>query len=116
MKDTENSQVKEGEDKKDRSLESYYEQQSESNVVVPDAAEGKAILIAMDDQHRWLVKNVQISRPYSVSASGVETNTAKLSDESGRGIRDTSGQEYISTREYENNMRKLISFIRQHQP
>lgn len=60
---------------------------------------------------RWLIKNVQISRPYAVTADGVETNTAKLSDENGRGIADTSGQEYISTREYQKNMTTLIQFI-----
>lgn len=61
---------------------------------------------------RWLVKHVQISRPYSVSANGAETNTAKLSDQNGKGIVDSSEQEYISTREYVKNMNLLISFIK----
>src|SRR5690606_23101855 len=93
----------------------YYELRSQNDVKAPDESEVKAILNALDGQHRWMVTNVQISRPYAVSESGEETNTAKLSDENGNGIRDTSGQEYISTREYENNMKKLISFIQQFQ-
>ncbi len=64
------------------------------------------------DQDRWLIKHVQISRPYSVDANGVETNTAKLSDENGKGIVDSSDQEYISTREYVKNMNLLIGFIK----
>lgn len=71
----------------------------------------RTIIRALNND-RWLVKHVQISRPYSVTAEGVETNTAKLSDEAGRGISDSSEQEYISTREYEKNMSILINYIK----
>lgn len=63
------------------------------------------------DQDRWLVKHIQISRPYSISADGKEMNTAKLSDENGKGIVDASEQHYISTREYEKNMSLLIKYL-----
>lgn len=63
------------------------------------------------DQDRWLVKHIQISRPYAVSANGSEMNTAKLSDENGKGIVDSSEQQYISTREYEKNMGILMMYI-----
>lgn len=69
-------------------------------------------LIRLLNKDRWLVKHVQISRPYAVSAGGVETNTAKLSDMNGKGIVDLSDQEYISTREYVKNMGLLISFVK----
>jgi hypothetical protein len=38
-------------------------------------------------------------------------NTAKLSDENGKGIVDASDQHYISTREYEKNMSLLIKYL-----
>ena len=63
------------------------------------------------DQDRWLVKHIQISRPYSISTDGKEMNTAKLSDENGKGIVDASDQHYISTREYEKNMSLLIKYL-----
>jgi hypothetical protein len=39
-------------------------------------------------------------------------NTAKLSDENGKGIVDSSEQQYISTREYEKNMGLLIRYLK----
>jgi hypothetical protein len=59
-----------------------------------------------------LVKHIQISRPYSVLPDGSEMNTAKLSDENGKGIVDSSEQQYISTREYEKNMGLLIRYLK----
>jgi PelA/Pel-15E family pectate lyase len=81
------------------------------NTVKPAADVIKKVINSLD-QDRWLVKHVQISRPYSVDADGVETNTAKLSDVNGKGIVDASDQDYISTREYVKNMNLLISFIK----
>lgn len=75
--------------------------------------EVRKILSSLDVRHRWMVKHIQISRPYGVAADGKETNTAKLSDESGRAIIDSSNQEYISTREYVKNMHALISYLKQ---
>lgn len=72
----------------------------------------KTILNGLDKEGRWLVKNIQISRPYGVSSNGAETNTAKLSDKNGKAILDSSDQKYISTREYLKNMNYLIYYIK----
>jgi len=77
----------------------------------PDENLVSGILKALD-QDRWLVKHIQISRPYSVLPDGSEMNTAKLSDENGKGIVDSSEQQYISTREYEKNMGILIRYLK----
>ncbi len=69
-------------------------------------------IIGSLNNDRWLVKHVQISRPFTVTADGVESNTAKLSDENGKGIVDASEQEYISTREYVKNMNLLINYTK----
>lgn len=63
------------------------------------------------DADRWLVKHIQISRPYAVLPDGSDVNTAKLSDENGKGIVDSSNQQYISTREYEKNMGILSRYL-----
>jgi len=78
---------------------------------VPDDNMVSGIIKALD-QDRWLVKHIQISRPYSVLPDGSEINTAKLSDENGKGIVDPSEQQYISTREYEKNMSLLIRYLK----
>jgi hypothetical protein len=82
-----------------------------SNLAIPEETTVSAIIKALD-QDRWLVKHVQISRPYSVLPDGSEMNTAKLSDENGKGIVDSSDQQYISTREYEKNMGLLIRYLK----
>lgn len=88
----------------------YFSSQS-SSLALPSDQTVNNIIRALD-QDRWLVKHLQISRPYSVSADGKETNTAKLSDENGKGIVDSSDQQYISTREYEKNMSLLIRYLK----
>ncbi len=82
-----------------------------SNAVLPDETAILGIIKALD-QDRWLVKHIQISRPFSVLPDGSEMNTAKLSDENGKGIVDSSEQQYISTREYEKNMGLLIRYLK----
>ena len=82
-----------------------------STGVIPDDNMVSDIIKALD-QDRWLVKHIQISRPYSVLPDGTEMNTAKLSDENGKGIVDSSEQQYISTREYEKNMGILIRYLK----
>ena len=79
----------------------------------PDETQVRLIINTLDAQHRWLVKHLQISRPYAVSDGGIETNTARLSNENGEGIIDSSDQQYLSTSEYEKNMRLLISYLTQ---
>ncbi len=83
----------------------------EYGVNLPDESQVKKIIGSLDSQHRWMVKHIQISRPYAVSAAGAETNTAMMSDMNGAGIKDSSDQLYLSTREYEQNMRMLIRFV-----
>jgi len=80
-----------------------------------DESEVRTIISSLDPEHRWMVKHIQISRPYAVSKDGIETNTAKLSDANGKGIMDASDQQYISVREYEKNMTLLINYIIQKQ-
>jgi PelA/Pel-15E family pectate lyase len=77
----------------------------------PDEKVVRAVIGSLDVQHRWLSKNEWISRPYSVSASGEEMNTAPLSTEGGAQVTDTTGQQYISTRVYMNNMKLLNSYL-----
>lgn len=97
----------------DSTPQKYYNLNRSFSTDIADEAKVRIVLNALDDQHRWMVKHIQISRPYSVSASGQETNTAKLSDSNGKGILDTSEQQYISTREYLHNMNVLIDYIKQ---
>jgi PelA/Pel-15E family pectate lyase len=78
-----------------------------------DESDVRRMINALDSENRWMVKHIQISRPYSISADGVESNTAKLSDKNGKAILDTTDQQYISTREYEKNMKLLISYLEQ---
>lgn len=77
----------------------------------PDASEVLRIINSLDDQHRWLTRHEWISRPYSISATGEEANTAPFSTEGGAQIRDTSDQQYISTQEYIKNMNLLLNYI-----
>lgn len=80
-------------------------------VKMPNESEVRGIINSLDAQHRWLIKHEWISRPYSISATGEETNTAPLSTEGGAQIRDTSEQQYISTGEYIKNMNQLLKYI-----
>lgn len=76
-----------------------------------DEAMVKDIINSLDERNRWMVQHIQITRPYSISDEGVETNTARLSEESGKGIVDASDQKYLSTREYVKNMGVLIAYL-----
>ncbi|HQS51624.1 MAG: hypothetical protein B7X75_05870, partial [Sphingobacteriales bacterium 39-40-5] len=96
---------------KDGTLPQTQFQTTSSSGMVPDDTIVSGIIKALD-QDRWLVKHIQISRPYSVLPDGSEMNTAKLSDENGKGIVDSSEQQYISTREYEKNMGLLIRYLK----
>lgn len=86
-----------------------YEKGSKNKTL--DESEVRTIINSLDTQHRWLIKHEWISRPYSISATGEETNTAPLSTEGGAQIRDSSDQQYISTQEYIKNMNQLLIFI-----
>ena len=78
---------------------------------IPNESEVQVVINSLDAQHCWLIKHAWISRPYSISATGEETNTAPLSTEGGAQIRDSSEQKYISTQEYIKNMNLLVKYI-----
>jgi len=69
------------------------------------------VMDKLDNRGRWLTQNEWISRPYAISADGKEVNTARLSDENGNSIRDSSDQQYISVREYIKNMNVLMKTV-----
>ncbi len=80
----------------------------------PDKAEITSIINSLDNQHRWLSKHEWVSKPYTISEDGIESNTAMLADEiHANWIVDSSEQEYISTQVYIKNMRKLIAYLKQ---
>ena len=79
-----------------------------------DVTEINSIVNSLDDQHRWLSKHEWVSKPYTVSENGEESNTAMLGDEiHANWILDQSEQEYLSTQVYIKNMRKLITYLKQ---
>lgn len=79
---------------------------------IENKAEVMNVINSLDDHNSWRVKHLQISRPYAISATGEETNTAKLSNKGGASIVDSTHQEYISTKEYIKNMEILVNYIK----
>lgn len=94
-----------------RRPQDYFDLDGRKRGEIPKDDEIYAIIKSLDNRHRWLTRNEWITRPYSVSASGEESNTAPLSTEGGSQIRDMTDQQYISTRKYMANMNLLISYI-----
>lgn len=82
-----------------------------ASVKAPDEKTVRTVIKSLDAQHRWLSKHEWISNPYTVSASGEESNTAPLSTEGGAQIVDETEQEYISTDVYLKNMKVLNNYI-----
>ncbi len=66
---------------------------------VPDIEEVRKVIDSLDSRGRWYATRLRTSAPY-----GDNVNTATYTDE--------SGQQYISTRTYINNMRVLMNYIR----
>jgi hypothetical protein len=92
----------------------HIDEEAPSSNEVLDESKVRAIINALDSKNRWLVKHVRFSRPYAVSATGEETNTAMSGDiKTGEGTGDPSDQLYISIREYLKNMNLLINFVKQ---
>jgi PelA/Pel-15E family pectate lyase len=89
----------------------YFKFRVKATDIRPDAASVKSVINSLDEQHRWLTRNEWISRPFSVTPDGIESNTAPLSTEGGATIKDTTDQQYISVDEYVKNMKLLISYI-----
>lgn len=90
----------------------YFLKRKVSEMIIFPNSNLNDVISSLDEKGRWLTKNEWISRPYSVSADGVETNTARNSDEAGRAIRDPSNQNYITIREYIKNMSILMNKIK----
>jgi len=78
---------------------------------IPDGREVRRLINELDDRYRWISTGERISNPYTVDADGRPSNTAMHSDRFGAAIRDSSDQEYISTRVYINNMRRLLNYL-----
>ena len=110
---TKNSPLKVERFRSDNTPQSYYDVSKGSSGEAPDESKVRAVINSLGDQNCWLTKHEWNSRPYSVSKTGEETNTAGLSTEGGARILDSSDQQYITTREYIRNMELLINYIKQ---
>ncbi|MBW7889995.1 MAG: hypothetical protein H3C48_03015 [Chitinophagaceae bacterium] len=85
---------------------------SSSNPAVKTNEEVRQIILSLKNGQYWESRHIQISRPYAILPDGTESNTAKLSNEGGAAITDSSDQIYISTRDYIKNMKSLISYLK----
>ena len=84
---------------------------------IPTDSEIKEIINALDEQHRWLVMHARTSQPFI----GLEDAQEELTDEyccahpgdktDTTAFNDPTDQDYISTREYINNMNLLMKYI-----
>lgn len=106
-----NSPLKNPDSQSKKLPQDFFDYNQGTTVKIPTESEVHAIINSLDAQHRWLIKHEWISRPYAISPTGEETNTAPLSTEGGAQIRDTSDQQYISTSEYIKNMNLLVKYI-----
>jgi len=80
---------------------------------IPDEKELRSLLGSLDNKNRWLSKHEWTSDPYTVSASGKESNTAMHSDPVSAGwILDQSEQTYLSVPLYQKNMYRFISYLK----
>lgn len=107
---TVNSPLVVGQYKGSRKPQEYFLPDPE-HIKVPDEQLVRSVIKSLDREHRWLSKHEWISRPYTVSASGEESNTAPLSTEGGAQILDESEQQYISTDVYVKNMHILNNYL-----
>jgi len=89
----------------------YYQMGINWTSQMPDQQEVRRLIGDLDNQYRWITTGERISNPYTVDTDGRPSNTAMHSDRFGAGIRDSSDQEYISTRVYINNMRLLLNYL-----
>jgi PelA/Pel-15E family pectate lyase len=86
---------------------------------VPDEAEVRRILAELDGQGRWMGTGAMISNPYIGDGKRKEAtdqyasiHVGDLTDTSP--YRDTTGQAYISTGLYIQNMRLLVNYLNQY--
>lgn len=96
----------------------YFNLSRYSSDEIPTNGRVREIIDALDDQNRWLVKNLNTTNPYIGEGQKKELThefaTTHVGDETDTSpYRDTSDQGYISTREYIRNMNQLINFLLQ---
>ncbi len=113
---TKNSPIKVGTFNQEGTPQNYYDLNPRSSSVVPDTAEVREIINSLDNQNRWLVKNVRTSNPYIGDGQNQELTdeyaTTYVGDETDTSpYEDTSEQEYISTGAYIQNMNLLINYL-----
>jgi PelA/Pel-15E family pectate lyase len=94
----------------------FYDLNRTSFDTVPDAARVRGIINALDEQNRWLVTNMNTSNPYIGEGQNQELtdeySTTHVGDEYDTSpYRDESDQQYISMREYIQNMNLLMNFV-----
>ena len=81
----------------------------------PSSLEAKSVVDALDEHGRWLSTGAWVSDPYTVSDTGVPSNTALHCDpSSATAVLDTSGQKYLSTQVFVSNMQVLCAYLLQH--
>ena len=83
----------------------------------PTEAEVRAVVASLDGQSRWLATNAWISHPYRGDGVKAEPTDAYASTQVGdetdtSPFRDETGQPYISTAAYIQNMTVLIDYLK----
>jgi len=99
--------------------QNFHDLNPRSSTTLPDEAEVREIINALDDHNRWLARNVRLlrtSNPYIGDGQNQELTdeyaTTYVGDQTDTSpYTDTSGQEYISTRTYIQNMNLLINYL-----
>jgi hypothetical protein len=113
---TKNSPIKVGTFNQEGTPQNSYDLNPRSSNAVPDTDEVREIINSLDNQNRWLVKNVRTSNPYIGDGQNQELTdeyaTTYVGDETDTSpYEDTSEQEYISTGAYIQNMNLLINYL-----
>ncbi len=113
---TADSPLKEGRYDQDIPPQKFYNLNRASFDRVPDLAMVKRIMEALDDQGRWLITGAMTSNPYIGDGQKEELTLAYASQHVGdetdtSPYRDTTDQEYLSTRRFLLNMGLLINYL-----
>jgi len=94
----------------------YFDLNRARQTHINDNQEIMEVIQALDENCRWLTTGAMISHPYSGEGQEQESTdkyaTTHVGDKTDTSpFRDSTGQEYISTRLYINNMRLLINYL-----